>query len=78
MQVIRRPQQDLSSARATFNSAALTVGSLYLATHSVTATLIGAAASTLLACWAMQLPCKPTLDDADQLSESRNRGCARS
>lgn len=72
MQVIRRPQRDLPAARAMFNTATVTVGSLYLATHSVTVTLIGAAASTVLTCWAMWLPSVPkrALDGADRPSES--------
>jgi hypothetical protein len=54
-----------------FNTATVTVAGLYLATHSVTVTLIGTIASTALTCWAMWLPYKPkrALDGADQLPE---------
>jgi hypothetical protein len=39
-----------------FSSAAVTIGSLYLATHSVTVTVVGAVASTVLTCCAIWLP----------------------
>ena len=68
MQAVRRSQRDLSAARSMFSSAAVTIGSLYLATHSVAVTLIGAATSTVLTCCAIWLPNKPkhALDSANQ------------
>jgi hypothetical protein len=60
MRVPHRPGLDLVTARAPkiFNTAAVAVGGLYLATHSVVVTLIGAGASTVLAWWAIWLPCQ--------------------
>jgi hypothetical protein len=37
------------------NSLAVTVGGIYLATHSVTVTVVGATASTLLTGWTLWL-----------------------
>ena len=56
MQMAHRPQRDLSAARAFFSSATITVGGLYLTTHSIAVTLIGTTAATALACWALWLP----------------------
>lgn len=51
-----RPDLDLGPAREMLNSATVTVGGLYLATHSVTVTLIGAAAACVMAGWALLAP----------------------
>jgi hypothetical protein len=51
-----RPERECGVAAVTFNTAIVAVGGLYLATHSVTVTLIGTAASTALTCWAIRLP----------------------
>jgi hypothetical protein len=56
MQIAHRPQRDLAGARAIFSSATITVGGLYLSTHSIIVTVIGTLAATALACWAMWLP----------------------
>jgi hypothetical protein len=66
MRTTRRSEQDLPAARAIFNAATTTIGGLYLATHSVTVTAIGAAASTMLTCCAIWPRDKPTraLDSA--------------
>ena len=51
-----RSSGDVAVAKAAFNTAAATIGGLYLATHSVTVTLIGTLAATALTGWAMWLP----------------------
>jgi hypothetical protein len=56
MQAAHRPQRDLAAARSIFSSATITVGGLYLTTHSIAVTLIGTTAATALACWALWLP----------------------
>jgi hypothetical protein len=43
-------------AKTTFNAATFTIAGLYLATHSVTVTLIGTLAATALTGWVMWLP----------------------
>lgn len=50
------PVREVAVARTTFNMAAVTVGGLYLATHSVPVTIIGTLAATALTGWAMWLP----------------------
>lgn len=64
----RRPAHDLTAAKAACNTVTVTVGGLYLATHSVMATLVGTTASTVLTCWAMWSPYsrKQTLADREQ------------
>ena len=42
-------------AKTTFNTAAVTIGGLYLATHSVAVTPVGTLAATVLTCWALWL-----------------------
>ena len=66
----RRPAHDLAAAKAAFNTATVTVGGLYLTTHSVVVTLIGTTASTMLTCWAMWLSYNRnrTLDDREQVA----------
>ena len=54
MQTPHQSEADLT--QWTFNNAAVTVGGLYLATHSVVVTLIGTAAVTLLIGWTAWLP----------------------
>lgn len=48
-------KRDIGTAQRTFNTVTVTVGSLYLASRSVTVTLIGTAAASLLTCWALWL-----------------------
>jgi hypothetical protein len=55
MPVAHRSGRDLIVATKAFNTAAATVGSLYLATNSVTVTAIGAAAATATTAWAIWL-----------------------
>ena len=45
-----------NAARSIFSSATITVGGLYLTTHSTAVTLIGTTAATALACWTLWLP----------------------
>ena len=48
MLTTHHPRSNAATAKATFTSASVTVGSLYLATHSVVVTLIGTTAATSL------------------------------
>jgi hypothetical protein len=47
--------QDLTTARTIFNTATVTVGGLYLATNSVTVTVIGTVAAAVVTGWAIWL-----------------------
>src|SRR5262245_37256693 len=58
MPTTRRPARDLNAARTIFNTAPVSVGGLYLTTHSVAVTLIGTAAATALTGWTLWLPYK--------------------
>jgi hypothetical protein len=51
----RQPHQDLTIARTIFNTATVTVGGLYLATNSVTVTVIGTAAAAVVTGWTIWL-----------------------
>jgi len=55
MQTTQRSEVDLTTPQNIFNTATITVGGLYLATHSVAVTLIGAGAASLLTCWTLWL-----------------------
>jgi hypothetical protein len=81
MQTAHRPQRDLAAVRSIFSSASITVGSLYLTTHSIAVTLVGTTAATALACWTLRLlrgqdhssneieaPAKPVQPIADAIS----------
>jgi hypothetical protein len=67
-----RLEQDFSTAQRTFNTVTSTVGGLYLATHSVIVTLAGAAAGSLLTCWALWLAHRREEVSAGQKSLSSN------
>jgi hypothetical protein len=51
----QRTEPDLPAVKQVFNTATVAVGGLYLATHSVIVTLIGAMTGCLLTCWALWL-----------------------
>jgi hypothetical protein len=51
----RQPERRSGAAQQAVNSTAVTVGGIYLATHSVIVTVVGTAASTLLTAWALWL-----------------------
>jgi hypothetical protein len=55
MQLTKHLTRDVVAAQHIFNTATAAVAGLCLATHSVTVTAIGAAASTLATCWFMWL-----------------------
>jgi len=55
MRTVRRPGPDLTAATRMFQTATGTVGSLYLATHSVTVTAIGTCAASAVTAWATWL-----------------------
>jgi len=55
MQQTKRPPRDAIATQPIFNTATATVAGLYLASHSVSVTAIGASASTVVACWSMWL-----------------------
>lgn len=55
MQKAKTSAPETVAAQRIFNTATVTVGGLYLATHSVTVTAIGTAASTIVECWAIWL-----------------------
>jgi hypothetical protein len=48
-------EPDITSTQQVINATAVTVGGIYLTTHSVSVTIVGAAASTLLNVWALWL-----------------------
>jgi hypothetical protein len=51
MRTAHRSELDLTANQKVFNTVTVTVGGLYLATHSVLVTLIGTAAAGLLTGW---------------------------
>ena len=55
MQQARTSASETAAVQRIFNIATVTVGGLYLATHSVTVTTIGTAASTIVTCWSIWL-----------------------
>ena len=56
MRVPRKPARDYATTSQNVCTAtATTVGGLYLATHSITATIIGTTVASLLAGWALWL-----------------------
>jgi hypothetical protein len=55
MQTAHHPQRDLAAARSIFSSASITVGGLYLTTHSIAVTLVGTTAATALTYWTLRL-----------------------
>ena len=55
MQHARTSVQDAAVVERIFNTPAATVATLYLTTHSVTVTIIGAVASTVITCWSFWL-----------------------
>jgi hypothetical protein len=74
MMMTRSPRSDVATTKATFASASVTVGSLYLATHSVAVTLIGTTAATGLTSLVIWLShtCKRASGETEHPSE-RNR-----
>ena len=69
MRVVNGQVGDREAVRATCNTTAVTVSSLYLATHSAVVTMIGTAASIFLVGWMLWLSCKygevPTVKDQE-------------
>ena len=53
MQQAQTSARDATAVQRLFNTATVTVGGLYLATHSVPVTAIGGAASTVMTCWSI-------------------------
>jgi hypothetical protein len=51
MQKAKTSAPETAAVQRIFNTATVTVGGLYLTTHSVTVTAIGTAASTIVECW---------------------------
>lgn len=49
------PERGTRTAQRAFNTTTVTVGGLYLATHSVVVTITGTAAASLLTCWTLWL-----------------------
>ena len=77
MQTTRRSGVDLTTPQKTFNTATITVGGLYLATHSVAVTLIGTAAASLLTCWILWLSHKREAHLPNQERPEANTGETR-
>ena len=55
MQHAKTSAPETAAVQRIFNTATVTVGGLYLTTHSVTVTAIGTAASTIVECWSIWL-----------------------
>jgi hypothetical protein len=55
MQRIGRSEPSAAGTQQAINSLIVTVGGVYLATHSVTVTIVGTVASTLLIAWRLWL-----------------------
>lgn len=51
----KRPAQGTVETQRIFNTATVAVAGLYVATGSIIVTVIGAAASTVVACWSIWL-----------------------
>ncbi len=56
MQTRHQFNRHLTVARATFDAVTVSIGGLYLATHSVAVTLIGTAAATAITCRTIRVP----------------------
>lgn len=60
----RRPRSGIVETSTTFATTTCSVSWMYLTTHSVTVTVIGAVASAVVTCWgAWLLPCKGSRHD---------------
>jgi Flp pilus assembly protein TadB len=59
-----------TGAQQAINSMAVTVGGIYLATHSVTVTVVGTTAATLLTAWTLWLRQRQNLGLTD--TDTRN------
>jgi hypothetical protein len=55
-----RPGADPATPTRIFGTVTVTVGSLYLTTHSVVVTTIGASAATVISAWTTWLSCSRT------------------
>jgi hypothetical protein len=55
MRTEHRVNPELVTATRAFNTVTITVGGLYLATHSIVVTITGTAAASLFGCWTLWL-----------------------
>ncbi len=55
MPTVPRPSRSLTTVTGTFEAAAVTIGTVYLTTHSVTVTVVGAVTATATSAWAAWL-----------------------
>jgi hypothetical protein len=62
----QHPERNLRAAEHVFNTATAAVGGLYLATHSIIATIAGTAAATALGGWHLWLSHRREHTQADR------------
>jgi len=75
MQQAKTSAPETAAVQRIFNTATVTVGGLYLTTHSVTVTAIGTAAATIVECWSIWLN-QGRLDTTSDSTEWCRSGCS--
>jgi membrane protein implicated in regulation of membrane protease activity len=65
----RQSELDLTVTQRGFKTMTVTIAGLYLATQSVTVTIVGTAAASVLTCWALWLAQQRRRTEASQKSQ---------